>query len=371
MSRWRRTTGRGPLKSLEHVLPKVQKSKFDKAVVHQTFGVIYANQADYPLALKHFKASLDDDALPVPTSQSIRYNVAQLYMMEDDYQAGVDTLLKWMEVIESDPKSKQKISAQAWLMLANGYSRLKQHEKVIDPARKAIALTDKPKENWYLLLLASHYELKQLPDAIGVLEELVILYPEKKKYWLQLSSMNMEHKQDAKALAALRAAYKHGVLDEEKDYLRLANFLTFREIPYKAGVVYRDGLKQGIVEPTQENFRRLANFWSHAKESDKAIDAFYKALQLEADPELQVKLARLLIQKERFSDVVELLEAPAEGAEDKQVGEMALLTGMAHYQLERPGMALEMMQKAIKYKNTRGQASSWVNYLKEELKSKG
>ena len=46
----------GARESLEYVLPRIQKSKFDKAAVHQMLGVVYANQERYEEAMKQFKA---------------------------------------------------------------------------------------------------------------------------------------------------------------------------------------------------------------------------------------------------------------------------------------------------------------------------
>lgn len=67
--------------SLEHVLAKVSRSKYDKAAVNQMLGVVYANQEKYDEALKFFQASLADDALHQPAAQQVRYNLSQLLMM--------------------------------------------------------------------------------------------------------------------------------------------------------------------------------------------------------------------------------------------------------------------------------------------------
>ena len=289
--------------SLEHVLGKVKNSKFDKAAVNQMLGVVFANQEQYDKAIGYFRSALADDALHLPAAQQVRYNLAQLLMMKGNYQEGIDQLKAWMANLDE----KVEIPASAWIMLANGYSRMQQWNKVVELAKNAIAASDAPPESWYTLLLAAHYELKDIPSAIDVLEVLVTLAPQKKQYWLQLSGMNMSIKRDAAALAALRAAYRYGLFDKESDYTQLANFLTYQQVPYQADVVYSKGMEKGLV----------AN--------------------------------------------------PFDGITEKQKGEMLFLTGMAHYQLGDSRKSLGYMEKASSIQSSRGQANSWIGFLQQDL----
>ena len=351
-------------KSLDYVLEKVRKSKYDKAAINQLLGVVYANQEKYDKALVYFKAALADDALYLTAAQQVRYNVAQLSIMGGDYAYGIKALKQWMDNLEDGVE----VPARAWILLANGYSRQQQWDKVIEPTRNAIAATEKPREAWYTLLLAAHYELKQYSKAVDVLEILVTMAPQKKQYWLQLSGMNMSLKRDAAALSALRAAHQHGLFDKEGDYTRLANFLTFRQVPFQAGVIYQEGLDKGIIEKNFANYKKLANYWSHAKETDKAILAFYDALVLNKDAALQVKLGRMLAQAERFDELVKLADDPAANMKEKHSGEMLFLSAMAHYQLGDSKKSLQLMRQAADIKSSRGKANSWIGFLEENLK---
>lgn len=349
--------------SLEHVLAKIKGSKYDRAAVNQMLGVVFANQEKFAEATRYFKAALADDALHQPAAQQVRYNLAQLLMMEGAFKEGVEQLKIWM----ANLGDKVEVPASAWIMLANGYSRMQQWEQVIDPAKKAIAASDAPPESWYTLLLAAHYELKEIPQAIEVLEILVTMAPQKKQYWLQLSGMNMSIKRDAQALAALRAAYRNGLFEKEAEYTQLANFLTYQQVPYQAGVVYSDGMKKGVVEGSFANYKKLANFWSHARENSKAIDAFNQALSLQEDPGLQLKLARMLARSERYQELLALVGKAFAGTTQKQTGELLFLTGMAHYQLGDSRKSLDYMHKASAIKSSRGQANSWIGFLEQDL----
>ncbi|CAM3654940.1 tetratricopeptide repeat protein [Parendozoicomonas haliclonae] len=352
--------------SLEHVLSKVQRRKADSAAVNQMLGVVFANQEQFGKALEYFRAALKDDALHRPAAQQVRYNLAQLLMMQGEYKESISTLKTWMSNLDDGVE----VPARAWIMLANNYSRLKEWKNVVEPAKKAVAATEKPPEAWYSLLLAAHYELKDYPSAVDVLETLVVINPAKKMYWLQLSGMNMSMKKDAAALSALRAAYRHGVFDKESDYSQLANFLTFRGIPYMAGVAYKEGMDRGVVEASYDNIKRLANYWSHARETDRAIEMFYKALAMDESADLQVRLARLLAQAERYDDLIKLVSEPAADISSKQKGSMLVMEGLAWYQLGEKQKSLNFMRKAAQIDSSKGQANTWIGFLEQDLNSK-
>ena len=351
--------------SLEHVLAKSRK-KADLAAINQMLGVVFANQEHYDKALQYFRAALKDDALHRPAAQQVRYNLAQLLMMQGEYTESISTLKTWMINLDEGVD----VPARAWIMLANNYSRLKQWENVVEPAEKAIAASENPTESWYSLLLAAHYELKDYPSAVEVLEILVAINPSKKMYWLQLSGMNMSMKQDSEALSALRAAYRHGVFNKESDYAQLANFLTFRGIPYMAGVAYQEGMDRGVVDSGYENLKRLANYWSHAQEASRAIDAFYKALALDENADLQVRLARMLAQDERYDELLKLIANPADDITTKQKGSLLFLEGMAWYQLGEKQKSLNTMRKAAEIESSKGQANTWIVFLEQDINSR-
>ncbi len=361
----------GARESLEHVLKKVINRKYDLAAVNQMLGVVFASQEKYDEATRYFQAALKDDALYLPAAQQVRYNLSQLLVMKGEYQKGIDLLLEWMDNLEDTAGKAVNVPASAWIMLASAYSRLQQWDKVVEPTNNAIAASEAPPEAWYTLLLAAHYELKNIPAAIEVLETLVTMAPQKKQYWLQLSGMNISIKRDAQGLAALRAAYGNGLFDKESDYTQLANFLTYQQLPYRAGIVYSKGIKKGIVASSADNYKKLANFWSIARENRKAVDAFYQALKLRYEPDLELRLARMLARSERYDELLDLITQPDadEGMTRKQEGELLFLTGLAHYQMGHTRKSLDYMQLAAKIKSSRGQAKSWIGFLKQDLKA--
>ena len=56
------------------------------------------------------------------------------------------------------------------------------------PSDRAIEMEPDPKENWYQLKLAAHFELEQYREAAATLETMITRWPDKKSYWTQLSN---------------------------------------------------------------------------------------------------------------------------------------------------------------------------------------
>ena len=77
-------------------------------------------------------------------------------------------------------------------------------------------------------------------------EELVSFYP-KKRYWVQLSGIYGELKEESKQLGALEAAHDQRLLDKENEYVVLYQLLMRAEAPYKAAKVIDYGIKESIT----------------------------------------------------------------------------------------------------------------------------
>ncbi|EKM29492.1 anaphase-promoting complex, cyclosome, subunit 3 family protein, partial [Vibrio harveyi] len=195
------------IERLNKALGKTSK-KYDRAVLLQQMGFLYSMRDDYVKASKYFAEALSLDALPVPVAQQVRYSLAQLYLAEEQFKKSVKTMEKWFAVAET---TKEKPQAHAYITLASAYVQMEDYRKAIAPTKKAIAMTKNPSESWYMLLMASHYELGQMKSVASVLKILTTKYPQKKRYWMQLSGTYMELNQDKNALSALEMAYKLGL----------------------------------------------------------------------------------------------------------------------------------------------------------------
>ena len=214
--------------------------------------------------------------------------------------------------------------------------------------------------------MEKHYELGQLKSVASVLKTLTSKYPQKKRYWMQLSGVYMELGQEQNSLATLEMVYKMGKLEGEKEYLRFVNFLAYQGIPYKAAKTLEKEMASGNIEKTKENYDRLASFWQQAKELDKSILAYKKSYNIAPSAKTQIQIARLMVQDKQYSEATRFVENAASNASKEQKAELEYIRGMAYFELKQPQKALQAMKGAAQSPKFRSTVSPWINFLESQ-----
>jgi len=251
-----------------------------------------------------------------------------------------------------------------------GYANLDEFAKAIPHLRKAIETSEDPKEDWFKLLLAMHFERSEFKQAADVLEKMVRRWPDREKYWQQLSSIRLRLEQDDKALAVLELAYKQDLLKKSEDWERLAMLYLHREIPAKAGEVLEKGIREGFVEANEKNWELMGNAWTLAQEKDKAIAALTKAAEMASDGKLDLRVAYLYIQKEDWQESAVALKRALQKGGLKETGTAYIMLGMAAYETEAYDDAVTYFQKALNYDQSKEQASQWIQHVEAERAAK-
>ena len=339
------------------------KKQYDKAVLLQQMGFLYSLKDDYPKAAKYFAQALSLDALPVPVAQQVRYSLAQLYLAEGQFKQSVVTMKEWFKTAQS---TEEKPQAHAYITLASAYVQLGDYKNAIPPTTQAIAMSKNPSESWYQLLMSAHYELKQFRSVAGVLKILTTKYPQNKRYWTQLSGIYMELKQERNALSTLEMAHKLGLLEGEKEHLRLVNFQAYQGVPYRAATTLQASIEQGLVTRSAANLEKLASFWQQAQELDKSIDVYLLAYNMAPTAKTQLKVARLMILDKQYAAATKFAKKVAPDAKRKDKGELSYIQGMAHFELNQPNHALKAMKNAVLVPEISNMAGPWINFLESQ-----
>ena len=170
------------LVKLEKIITSGNIKDYDSAVIFQTIGFIQNNLGDFKAAAENYIKALSYEALPDDITHGLYYTVTQLLVYSERYQEGIEYFLKWFAK-EKDPK------AEAYILAATAYYYLENYNEVINYASKALPLIKTPPLNWYELLLAGYYETDDLSNAAVILENIILKYPTRKKYWIQLASV--------------------------------------------------------------------------------------------------------------------------------------------------------------------------------------
>jgi len=345
------------------IMTRRARGKYLKATLFQMMAQVEWARSNFDSALTNFEQAVDLNALPNNIHFALMYQIAQLYYMQERYDDALDKLDLWMCKVPPE-----KIKPASWVLKASIYAQKQDWRNVIPAIETAISMAEKPKEAWYQLKLASHFELEQFPKAAQTLEVMIQSWPDKKDYWVQLSQIYYKLKKDDEALSVIGLAYRRNMLDKQSDIMYLSNLYSNRDVPFKAAKVLQKGLEDGIVATNKRHWTMVADNWYAADEMENALLGYENAGKESTDGDIDLRRGYILVDLERWEKAVEALEAAVEkgGFNDRKTGEAYILLGMSHFNLGNWTQASTAWGGARKYTKSKKAAQQWMNHMREE-----
>jgi tetratricopeptide (TPR) repeat protein len=238
--------------------------------------------------------------------------------------------------------------------------------KALAPAKKAVELMDKPQESWLSMLSALHLQREEYRDAIPVLQRLVGVAPDKKTYWMQLSSVYGQMEDYPNALAAMQLAYSAGLVTEDSEVRRLADLLLFNDVPYRGAQVLEAAIEKKIVNLDDKLYEKLANCWIAAGEFDKSIPPLQRAAELSASGDTFVRLGEVQVQREDWAAAIAAIQRGVDKGQLKDPGNAQLMLGIAHYSQENYSAARPFFERARQSERHRQIADSYLQAIRAQ-----
>jgi tetratricopeptide (TPR) repeat protein len=341
------------------------KKDYDKAYVDRFIAVMYATQGKHEKeAIKYLKKAIAPDILNEgDQAESIKL-LADLQMQTKAYKEALKNYKAWMDFTGKE-------DAGTYVKIAQAHYELKQLDKVIAPADKAIALYgDKQNQNPYVLKVTSYYERKMFKEAVKVLETVVQVFPENKVWWTQLGNFYLLTENYAKALATLDLAYKQGFLTKESEIKTLANLYSSNEIPYKAAKLLEKHIASGLIKRDDKSIATLANAWHAAQHIDKAAKYYAELAKMTNEAKHYRKLGMLLKQDEQFVKAIDAFNKALE-LDARNQGRIHMSLAESYFYLGKYKEAYASIKKAMDDPKTRRGAKGWVSFIKETAQRKG
>lgn len=338
-------------------------NSYELANVYNLYAFIKYSREDYNGALKYYNEVVSQPDIPLAMEINTRFTIAQLYFVQEQWQRGINALLKWFDMTESP-------NANAYVLLAQGYYQLKDYNKALSNVEKAISMYREkgktPKEQWYNLARFLYFEKNNVPKTVEVLEELLKYYP-KKNYWVQLSHMYGEQKKEAQQLAAMETAYVQDMLDKGTEQVTMAYLYLNAEVPYKAAKVMDKGLKNEAIKPTSKNWEIAGSAWRQAQEVAKSIPAMEEAASRAETGELYTRLGSVYLDGDQFKKAISSINKGLKRGGVKRPDTARLALGMAYFNDGQYSNARKAFQAAGKDERSEKYAQQWIQYMDSEL----
>ena len=346
------------LEELQEMRESSRLNEHEEALMWQTYGYIYSAQTKYKLSIDAFEKCVALEGLPESAQVNTLYNLAQLYVVRENYQKAASTFEKWFESAVEPP-------AEAHYMYAIPLLQLGKKKAALKEAEIAVEKSDSPKEAWLQLVLSLYFENKRYRESTRILEMLVTNFP-KKIYWVQLSAVYAELNESNKALAALEVAYVGGLLDQDRELVNLAQLYLFNEVPYKAARVLEKGMKAGVVKPSEKTLELLANAWLSSRDRDKAVSPLKRAAARSKEGQLYLRLAQLQIDQEEWKPAMESLDKAIEKGGLSDEGAAYFLLGIAAASDSQWDEAREAFDAAAEFEDREKSALEWLVHIDQE-----
>ena len=335
-------------------------AEYEAAQFYQTLGYAHSQLGREDDAFEAFVQCMELDMLPTSQQQSIVYSVASQYASRERYDESNETLLRWFR---HEPKPR----AEAYVVIAANFAQSDRMADALPYVLRANELADQPNENWRNLQLAIHVDLRQLQDAIALLKDNIAIWPDDVRHYIALAGIYSEAGEDPRALATLSIPWQRGMLVASEAILNLVRLNVFLETPARGAAILSEAMSLGHVEEDTTNLRLLLNAWMLARENNRAVDTIDKLAALADDGEYYRQKALILNETGDWDLVVESCQQALDKGGLENPGEVWLLQGVAHAELEQFDLAIDAFENAKRSgtDNIRRDANSWIGYVEE------
>lgn len=336
------------------------KSKYAKALAMQGLANIKYNDGDTKGAITMLSQALDNGVLPNDTYFQLQYELAQFQLADQQYQASLDTISKW----RADGK---KETADSYALEANDYYRLQKYPEAIAAIKKAQSLTDKPKDSWKQILMASYAESGQTDQAAQLAEQQLAANPNDVNALNNAVAVLMQAQKYPEAIKLMEKAKAGGLLKSEKDYVNLAKLYLItgqnsndpKPHAEKAVKTLEDGMAQGIVGASYGNYKLIGDANLIAGNESQAIVAYKKALPTATDGEAALRAGQLLLGKNKYKEARTLIQQGIDKGVKHQ-GTAYMMLAEAQRGLKNKTGAIAAMRKAEQDPETAAKARKWL-----------
>lgn len=338
-------------------------NSYELANVYNLYAFIHYAREDFVKARQAYENVVAQPDIPLAMEINTRYTIAQLYFVQEQWQQGVEALLRWFEMTENP-------SAESYVLLSQGYYQQQDYAKALTNIETAMGMYEEagkvPKEQWFNLARFLYTERGDFDSALEVVRNLVTFYP-KKDYWVQLGYMYSEKNNEKRQLAAMETAYAQDMLDRDAEYRNLASLYLAQGVPYKGAKVMEAGLEAEVVEQTSKNYELMAGAWRQAQEVEKAIPAMEIAAEKSDSGDLYARLGSIYLDAEQFDKAITAINKGLQRGGVKRADTAQLVLGMAYFNEKEYEKARQAFRAAGRDERSAQYARQWISYMDSEI----
>jgi len=335
-----------------------REKPYGRAMIYQFLGSFAVADEKLEDALKYYDLAVKQDGLPPEDQLRAMFTLGQIQTMMGRYDDAIVSLENWMKIAPKPP-------ASSYYTLAATYYQAGRPKDAIEPAKKAVELASAPQENWYRLLLSLYLDAERYDEAVALLDDIILAFPNK-VYWTQLAAVYNQMEKTDKSLAVQQLAKYEGFITEDKDLTRMAQMLMVQGLPHRGAEVMKQGLDDGSIKPTKLAYQTYSDTLLQSREWALALEPLAKAAELAEDGSMWVRHAQVNLQLGDWGAARESLNRAFQKGHIPDEGQAHVLFGIAAANEKEWDAAEASFKRAGKFPGTADVSVKWLAYVERE-----
>lgn len=335
----------------------------EKAEIWNLYGYTYFLLEDQAKTKEYYSRVVNEPEANAPLRNRTLKTVAQLHMMDEQYDLALRYYQEWMQFQEI-------LGAPDYALLATIYYNLDDQDSALKNIETAIEMRESKgqigQENWYAIQRSIYYQRNDFRMVISILNKLIVNYPNV-RYWRELGGMYAELEETSEQLAAYAVAHVQNGLTSESQVVGLAYMYIGADAPYKAAEILINGFDEGTVEESEKNLQVLGSALYQAAELQAALPWMEKAASKATDGESYSRLAGIYVDLERYDDAIRTASEAIRRGGVKRMDLVYLTKGNAEFNLKRFDDAIKSFRQ-VKDDRSVKSARDWIRYVESEKK---
>jgi hypothetical protein len=335
-------------------------SPYERFIVMQMRGRAYFSDDRIDLAIRDFQSALNTGMANSDEQVSLHSAMGQLYLVQEQ----VDEAIREFELA---------IAAGADLTpsFANtvAYAYM-QAERFRDGVRYAeISYNNKPEktEADFNMMFYYYDQLDRVSDQLRVVREYLSAFPGARQGWQNLIALYAQMDDTDNAFEANKLMYLNGLFQQENELIRLVQYYSYFENPYRGAIILEREMNAGRVEANERNLELLANMWRQAAEFQRAIPVLERLSQLLGDGETALRLAEANFTRNNFAEAEAAFELALERGGLSDTGKAWEFLGTTRFNQGNRQGALAAYREGARYPSTRSSSNSWIRWITAQI----
>ena len=243
---------------------------YERGVINQMMGAAYYELDQISPAINAFEAAISSGGLLPNEAATLRSNIAQLLIADEQYVRGAEMLEQWSREGGQLKPAHVELLISAWTSAQRWNRALPWAERWFNNAN--------PKERKHFDLLSFIYNNLDMPaKQSDIVKQMINRWPEDKNLWGIWASLLMQGNREAEAFEVNKLQYLGGAFSSEAELLKVVQYYSYYDMPYEAAGILQREMNSGKISQNPERLVQLSELFLQSREYEKAIPVLEQA----------------------------------------------------------------------------------------------